>query len=152
VLLFGSQNTVVEGNRFFGNYLGAFAEVPAIQLAGNKDPKKNEASILRNNTVRGNDFGSGGDLNGRDMLYDGSGTGNCFQGNTLRSPTIPADGHTFASCPGPAQNTPDASVLNQAIAFVVDADWKNPPTFEKYWIRHPHKKVKGVKPLERWTK
>jgi hypothetical protein len=83
VLLFGSRNTTVEGNRFFGNYLGAFAAIPAVQLQGSSDPDLREAAVLRGNTVRNNEFGLGGeDLNGRDMVYDGSGTGNCFSGNS----------------------------------------------------------------------
>ena len=43
ILLFGSQKTVVERNRISGNYLTGFVEVPAVQLTGNSDPKKNEA-------------------------------------------------------------------------------------------------------------
>jgi hypothetical protein len=147
LLLFGSQNTVVEGNRISGNYLAGFAEVPAVQLSGNKDPKKNEASILRNNTVRGNDFGAAGDLNGRDMAYDGSGSGNCFEGNTSRSPNFPADNSTFVSCPG--TNTVAPGVLGQLIAMSL-GDSKDPVTFEKSWIKHPHPTRKGFKPLERY--
>ncbi|MEA2400927.1 MAG: hypothetical protein QOK00_1330 [Thermoleophilaceae bacterium] len=149
ILLFGSQNTVVENNRIFGNYLGGFAEVPAVQLSGNADPKKNEASILRNNTVRGNDFGGGNDLNGRDMLYDGSGSGNCFEGNTTRSPNLPANNGTFVACPGPNPNVTDPAVLPLALTIGL-GDPKDPASFEKNWIKHPHPARKGVKPLEHY--
>lgn len=150
VLLFGSQDTVVERNRISGNYLSGFAAIPAVQLANSDDPKLREASVLRDNVVRGNDFGAGGDLNGRDLIYDGSGTGNCFADNTLRSPNLPANGSTFAPCPGPAQNSADPAVLQQAIALSV-GDRANPASFESGWIRHPHPAREGVKPLERWT-
>ena len=50
-----------------------------------RDPN-NQRGVLRDNEVVGNDFGLGGaDLNGRDMFYDGSGSGNCFADNTLLS-------------------------------------------------------------------
>jgi hypothetical protein len=152
VLLFGSQDTTVENNRFFGNWLGAFAMTPAVQLSGSDDPELREASVLRNNVVRNNDFGLGGnDLNGRDIVYDGSGTGNCVQGNTTRSPNLPSDGSTFAPCPGPADNADDPSVLSQALSWVLDASRDNPATYEAHWLRHPHQARKGYKPLERWT-
>jgi hypothetical protein len=151
ILLFGSQDTVVEKNRFSGNYLTGFVEVPAVQLTGNSDPKKNEASILRNNTVRGNDFGAGNDLNGRDMVYDGSGSGNCFADNTVRSPNVPANNGTFSTCPGPNPNVLDPSVLGQALTLGL-GQANDPASFEKSWIKHPHPARKGIKPLERYSK
>ncbi|MBA2751637.1 MAG: hypothetical protein H0U41_05295 [Actinobacteria bacterium] len=152
VLLFGSQDTLVERNKFYGNYLGGFAEIQAVQLAGNADPKLNEASILRNNVVRNNVFGKGGnDLNGRDMVYDGSGTGNCFQDNVVLSPNLPEDNSTFAPCPGPAQNTFNQAALIEAISFASGSP-DDPASFEAKWIKHPHAAKAGFKPLEHWTK
>ncbi|HZC13842.1 MAG TPA: right-handed parallel beta-helix repeat-containing protein [Thermoleophilaceae bacterium] len=150
ILLFGSQDTVVEGNRISGHYLSGLGAVPALQLAGHDDPDIAEAANLRNNTVRGNDFGPRGDLNGRDLVYDGSGTGNCFEGNTLRSPNVPGDNGTFAACPGPARNTPNPGALAEALSWVTDGSKDDPVTFEKHWIKHPHPARKGVKPLERF--
>jgi hypothetical protein len=150
VLLFGSQDTTLERNRFFGNWLGAFAAVPAVQLQGSTDPKLREAAVLRDITVRNNDFGLGGDdLNGRDMVYDGSGTGNCFEGNVTLSPNLPGNGSTFAACPGPAQNTLDPAVLPEALGWVAGSV-DDPATFEASWLRHPHKPRPGVQPLERF--
>lgn len=152
ILLFGSQDTVVERNRLYGNYLGGFAEIQAVQLAGNADPKLNEASILRNNVVRRNIFGSAGrDLNGRDMVYDGSGTGNCFEDNVLTSPNVPADNSTFAPCPGPAQNTFNQAALAEAIGFAL-GDPDDPASFEAHWIRNPHAPKRGLRPLERYRR
>lgn len=153
ILLFGSQDTTVEGNRIFGNWLGGFAEVPAVQLAGSEDPALKEASVLRNNVVRNNDFGLGGnDLNGRDMVYDGSGSGNCFEGNSVRSPNLPASNSTFAPCPGPPANTLDPAVLPEALSWVLAGNRADPTTFESAWLRHPHAARKGAKPLERFPK
>jgi hypothetical protein len=151
ILLFGSQDTVVEKNKISGNYLTGFVEVPAVQLTGNSDPKKDAASVLRDNTVRANDFGAGNDLNGRDMVYDGSGSGNCFEGNTLRSPNLPANNSTFSACPGPNPNVLDPSVLGQALSLGL-GQAGDPASFEKSWIKHPHPPRKGIKPLERYTK
>ncbi len=153
VLLFGSQNTVVEKNKIFGNWLAGFGAIQQIQLALQKDPKLQEASILRSNTVRNNDFGLGGsDLNGRDMFYDGSGTGNCFAGNTVRSPNVPADNSTFAPCPGPAANTLNSAAQQEGLSWVLGVNKNDPSTFEKFWIKHPHSTQKGITPLERYSR
>ena len=120
-----------------------------MQLVGNEDPKKAEAAILRDNVVRGNNFGAGGDLNGRDMLYDGSGSGNCFEDNVTRSPNLPANNGTFVPCPGPNPNVLDPAVLGQALAISL-GDPKDPASFEAHYIKHPHPARKGYKPLERY--
>ncbi len=153
VLLFGSQNTIVEDNQIFGNWLAGFGALQQIQLFLEDDPKLKEASILRGNTIRDNDFGLGGDdLNGRDMFYDGSGTTNCFAGNVTRSPNVPADDSTFAPCPGPANNTPNSAALQEGLSWVLGVNKADPASFEKFWIRHPHSARKGITPLERFTK
>jgi Periplasmic copper-binding protein (NosD) len=144
ILLFGGRNTVVENNRVWGNYLIGFGEINQIVLEIGNDADLKEAAILRNNVVRRNDFGLGGeDLNGRDMFYGGDGSGNCFEGNTLRSPTLPADGSTFVACGQP--NTLNDDARNQGIAFSLDS------THEANWIRNPHKAIEGITPLEHWT-
>ena len=150
ILLFGSQDTVVEKNRFSGNYLTGFVEVPAVQLTGNSDPKKNEASILRNNTVRGNDFGAGNDLNGRDMVYDGSGSGNCFEDNTVRSPNVPAEQWDVLDLPRAESERARPERARSGAHVGARADANDPASFEKGWIKHPHPPRKGIKPLERY--
>jgi hypothetical protein len=149
ILLYGSQNTVVERNKISGNYLAGFAEVPAVHLAGDSDPKVAAAAVLRNNTVRRNDFGARNDLNGYDMAYDGSGSGNCFEANTLRSPTMPASSSPFAACPGPNPNVESPGALGQILANSL-GDPKDPASFEAHYIKHPHSPRKGVKPLEHY--
>ena len=154
VLLLGSQDTVIERNRFDGNWLAAFSEIPAINLISDHpgDAAFADAATLKNNVVRGNDFGGGGaDLNGRDMVYDGSGSGNCFEGNTVRSPNVPASNSTFAPCPGPAANTNDPNALAEALGYALSTNKSDPASFEKFWLRHPHAARKGYTPLERYT-
>ena len=140
ILLFGSRTAKVDGNRIYGNYLLGFGMANQFQL------EDRSAADPVGNTFTNNDMGLGGnDLNGRDMAYDGSGRLNCFSGNTLRSPTVPANGGTFAPCPGPDPNTPDNSVLQEA------ANWITDETHEQYWIRNPHAPHEGYNPLEHWT-
>jgi hypothetical protein len=142
IVLLGSRTARVENNRIYGNYLSGFGMV--IDFAISDVP---DAADPRQNEIVGNDFGLGGsDLNGRDMSYDGSGTGNCFSGNTLTAPTLPADGNTFAECPGPDPNHKDDSVLAEAVK------WLNDETHEAYWVKNPHAAHKGYNPLEHWTK
>jgi hypothetical protein len=153
VLLFGSQDTTVERNQIFGNWLAGFGAIQQIELALKPDPALQEASVLRNNTVRDNDFGlGGGDLNGRDMAYDGTGTGNCFANNRLRSPNVPADNSTFAPCPGPAANTRNGAAQQEALTWALSVNKADPSSFEKYWLRHPHAPRKGVTPLVRYSR
>ncbi|NLT05988.1 MAG: hypothetical protein GXY03_06730 [Solirubrobacterales bacterium] len=153
VLLFGSQNTTVENNQIFGNWLAGFGALQQIQLFLSDDEKLKEASILRGNTIRNNQFGlDGRDLNGRDMFYDGSGTTNCFSGNVTRSPNVPADNSVFAPCPGPAANTPDSDALQEGLSWVLSVNKDDPATFEQFWLRHPHAAQKGIKPLERYRR
>jgi len=121
-------------------------------LIGNKNPELDEAGYLRRNTVRNNTFGLGGsDLNARDMAYTGNGTQNCFAGNTTLSPNVPADNSTFATCPGPANNTANGAALAELIGFVAGADANKPETFETSWIRHPHQAKSGFKPCEAYN-
>jgi len=128
--------------------------VQQFELAGDSDPKLREAATLRNNVVRNNRFGlDGKDLNGRDLAYDGSGTGNCFLGNVLTSP-VPYLGSqaTYAPCPGPSENAIDPTVLGEAAQWIAAQNPKKPETFEQFWLRHPHAPRKGVKPVERYRR
>ncbi len=73
ILLFGGRTNVVENNRVFGNYL---AGIGAIQQFLLKDAS---AKDLIGNQVKNNVLGAGGaDPNGRDLVYDGNGSNNCW--------------------------------------------------------------------------
>lgn len=151
ILLFGSRSTRVENNQIFGNYLVGFGEIPQLLLDPAKDCKpevqcQGDPTVLVNNQVSNNQFGkAGADLNGRDMIYDGSGTGNCFAGNTTMSPNVPADNKTFVAC---GQTPPkDDAALAEGLTWSLDS-----ADHEKYWLRHSHKPIKGTTALEHYKK
>ena len=93
IILLGGRGNRIENNRIYGNYLAGVIAVESILVE-----KTPEARVLRNNVIRSNSWGlNGTDLNGHDVMYDGSGTNNCFTGATS---TFPEDGSTFAGCGG----------------------------------------------------
>ena len=100
--------------------------------------KNPQAVSLDRNIVRNNEFGLGGtDLNGRDVTYDGSGTGNCF---TLAptDTTFPADRSTVAACS-------TAAVNNDARMQMIG--WTGTGALAG-WAKHAHPAKPGYKPLE----
>jgi hypothetical protein len=141
VLLFGGRRNVVEDNEIFGNYAVGVAAVEGFLLQENP-----QARALEGNIVRNNRFGLGGtDLNGRELAYDGNGSGNCFGGNTGVSVTIPADGSTIAACPFSGPNAFNPAVQAEMIGLAGRAGVAN-------WIKHPHASKPGFEPLELYTK
>jgi hypothetical protein len=142
VLLFGGRRNEVTNNRIYGNYLIGVGAIKQILL------KQADAADLIGNQVHDNQFGLGGaDLNGRELFYDGSGSGNCFGPNLGVLNTTPADGSTFAACPFTGVNSFNAAAQNEAINWTV-----GDPTHEQFWIRHPHAAKKGYTPLEHYKK
>ncbi|MEA2428207.1 MAG: hypothetical protein QOF37_1835, partial [Thermoleophilaceae bacterium] len=96
ILLFGGRRNTVSNNRVFGNYLVGIGAIEQFVL------QQRDAAQLVSNVVRGNQMGLGGaDKNGRDLFYDGSGNGNCFEANATTSINEPQDNSVFAPCPGP---------------------------------------------------
>ena len=145
VLLFGGRTNRIEDNRVFGNFLIGVGALKQILLVENDADADLEGNIIRNNA-----FGmDGSDLNGRELLYDGSGSDNCVSDNAGVRLTVPADGSTFAACGAngfTGTNTPSAGVLADAIAFTAD------PDHERFWIRSSHAPRSGYTPLERFRK
>jgi hypothetical protein len=136
LLLLGGRGNLVAGNRFYGNYLAAVGAIDGILIQKHPD-----AIELQRNAVRDNDFGLGGrDLNGRDVIYDGSGTGNCFGPNVFRSPTMP-DAALLPTCPYPGPNAHNDADRQTMIGWTGEGALKG-------WIKHPHAAKKGFKPLE----
>ena len=141
VLLLGGRTNRVEGNRIYGNYLVGVAAVEGILL-----DKTTEARALIGNQITGNTFGAGGeDLNGRDLAYDGNGSGNCWGPNTGVQATLPADGSTFAACPFDGANAFSSDAQGQLLGFA-GANALNG------WVKHPHKAKPGYTPLEVYKK
>jgi hypothetical protein len=135
LLLLGGRGNLVQGNRFYGNYLTAVAAIDGILLQKHPD-----AIALQRNTVRDNQFGLGGaDLNGRDIAYDGSGNDNCFGPNTIMSPS--PDTAAPPSCPFAGQNAHSDADRNTMLSWIGEQA-------VAHWIKHPHAAKKGYKPLE----
>jgi hypothetical protein len=134
ILLLGGRDHQIENNRIYGNYLVGVAAIDGILLQENP-----LAVSLDRNIVRGNQFGLGGrDLNGRDLAYDGSGSGNCFSLAGV-GVTEPANRSTFARCAGP--NGLDAAVRGTMLSWIGEGAVAN-------WIKHPHAPKPGYEPLE----
>jgi hypothetical protein len=147
LLLFGGQNTTVDSNRIWGNYLFGAGEIHQL-LA---EQELGDAALLKGNTFKNNVFGNnalagnGKDLNGYDLFYAGDGTDNCFSGNQTQSPNVPANNATFVPC-GSGQTAPmDNDALAQGVKFSTD-----PP--ETHWVKNPHTSIDGITPLEHWSK
>jgi hypothetical protein len=137
ILLLGGRRNVVAANRVFGNFLGGVALLEGVFARGDATVRP-----LEGNVVRGNAFGlDGADRNGRDLLYDGSGTGNCFAANSGVAVTVPADGATLAACPFGGANAFLPAVQSQLLSWAGSSAVPN-------WIRHPHAAIPGFQPLE----
>jgi Right handed beta helix region len=142
VFLFGGRRTLVENNRIFGNYTSGVAMFQQVLL------KQVDAQNLEGNVITHNEFGKGGaDLNGRDLFYDGDGSGNCFSNNTGVHATLPDDPDTFPACPMSGPNKFSNDTQQTAINWTV-----GDPTHEASWIVSPHAPITGRSPLEHWTK
>src|ERR671931_360599 len=140
-IVFGGRRNEVSNNRIYGNYLTGIGLLKQVLL------KQTDAADPIGNRIHDNQLGLGGaDLNGRDLVYDGSGSDNCFGPNVGVTLTVPADGSAFAACPFTGANAFNASA--QAEAF----SWAGDSTHEKYWIKHPHAAKKGYTPLEHYHK
>jgi hypothetical protein len=134
ILLLGGRDHRIEGNRIYGNWLVGIAALDGVLLQENP-----QAVSLDRNVIRGNEFGLGGrDLNGRDLAYDGSGSGNCFSLDGV-GVTMPEDRSTFATCTG-------ANGMNPAVRGTM-LSWTGANAVPN-WIRHPHAPKRGLEPLE----
>jgi hypothetical protein len=141
ILLFGGRRNRVEHNRVYGNWLVGIGAMQQFLL------KQKDAQDLVGNVVQGNEMGLGGaDPNGRDLFYDGNGTGNCFSDNAGAKVLFPSDGSTFAACPFGGANAFSADVQAQAVDWAIGAD------HEHGWIRGPHAAKRDVTPMETYTK
>jgi len=141
VLIFGGRRNEVSNNRVYGNYLTGVGILKQVLL------KQADAADPIANKVHDNQFGLGGaDLNGRDLVYDGTGSDNCVGPNVGVALTVPADGSTFAPCPFAGANTFNPAA--QAEAF----GWAGDTTHEKFWVKHPHAAKAGYTPLEHFKK
>ena len=143
IILLGGHRNVVEDNKIYGNFLGGVSLIQAFSL----DENDAAARDLEGNRIVNNDFGLGGtDLNGRDLIYTGNGSGNCFAGNTGVQVLVPSDDAAhFPACPFTGANTYREDVFNEIVGWALSEDHEAP------WIRHEHAPKPGYTPLERWN-
>jgi hypothetical protein len=138
IIMFGGRDQRIENNRIYGNFLAGIAAIDSLFIT-----KVPEAVTLDRNVIRGNVFGLGGtDINGRDVIYDGSGSDNCI--TLLPSDTVfPDDRSTIANCAGPNGLNNDArtTMFGWAGEGAVNG-----------WAKHDHPPKPGYKPLEVFEK
>jgi hypothetical protein len=139
ILLFGGRRNTVSNNRVYGNYLVGIGAIEQFVL------KQRDAAQLDSNVVRANQMGLGGaDKNGRDLFYDGSGAGNCFEANVTTTINEPQDNAVFAPCPGPKPNLFRQDMRDLTLKWATE-----PP--EANWIKNPRAAKAGYNALEHWT-
>jgi hypothetical protein len=139
VLLFGGRHNRIDNNRIYGNWLSGAGMIQQIILLA----KRPDISNLVGNQITNNQFGSnGGDLNGRDLAYDGTGTDNCISGNTGVQATVgAADQSGYPACPFAGANTYSQQGQTDMVNWAVD------PDHEKFLVQHPHAAKAGFQPL-----
>jgi hypothetical protein len=141
VLLFGGRHNKIDNNRIFGNWLAGAGMIQQFLL-----DKVPDAKDLVDNSITNNQFGlNGTDLNGRDITYDGNGTGNCVGGNVGVQVTVPADGSTMPACPFTGANAFSGDVQKELI------DWALDGTHEAFLLKHDHAPQPGLTPLEHYV-
>lgn len=151
IVLFGSDGWVVQHNNIFGNFKWGSAAFS--DPLGNVDHN----AISTNNQFLENANGRGGtDTNAVDFFADGSGSGNCFQGNDSStfdpSPTA-TNAFLYPTCPAPA---PPASgtgtdVGDPTQVFVDLAGYVTsvpPEKQECSWTEHAHPPFEDFVPYE----
>ncbi len=159
LLVFGGRRHLISKNRVFGNWgvgIGLIEQLTMDKSGPDYDkslPVGAEAWKLVDNRVTDNVNGNGGkDLNGRDLFYDGSGSGNCFSGNKLSAgvESLPAFSATaFPACnaagaAGPA-NTFNQDAQGQAVGWALALPLAGAPGGT---ITRPASSVyKGTKPF-----
>ena len=114
ILLLGGRGNRVENNRIFGNYLAGVARDRG-HPAREEPAARGRSSAT---SVTGNAFGlNGTDTNGRDIVYDGNGSDNCFSATPASTSMFPADGSTFATARAAAPTRSASDVQNQMLAL-----------------------------------
>jgi hypothetical protein len=151
ILTVGSDGWTIQDNQIFGNYKYGTALI-SDGFTGNEG----DDAVSRNNQVLNNLNGRGGsDTNGVDFFADGSGSGNCFQGNNSStfdpSPTA-TNAFLYPTCPAPsppASGTGTSAADPGQLGDVGAYGLANPPeTQQCSWSVHPHPPFEDFEPYE----
>ncbi|MGB2851781.1 MAG: right-handed parallel beta-helix repeat-containing protein [Solirubrobacterales bacterium] len=150
VVLFGTDNVEVKNNEIFGNFKWGTAVF--------SDPfNEGDNAISTDNMMTGNKNGRGGnDTNAVDYFSDGSGSGNCYAGNsssTFDPSSTSPNSALYPPCPAPpppAGGTgTSAGDFDQQIGDLLGYVTSNPfETQQCSWTEHPHPPFEDFKPFE----
>jgi hypothetical protein len=150
VLLFGTDNTVVKDNEIFGNFKWGTAVF--------SDPfNEGDDAISTNNTLKNNTNGRGGtDTNAVDYFSDGSGSGNCYAGNsssTFDPSGTATNAFLYPTCPAPAPPAAGTGASlgdpEQQLGDLLGYVTSNPfETQQCSWTEHPHPAFEDFKPYQ----
>jgi hypothetical protein len=154
VLIFGGRRNVVENNRIYGNKLLGAGAIEGLAVKGNKDFPG--TSDLIANKIRGNTFGNNGaNRNGRDLGYDGNGTGNCLDPNQVGAQTLFPDANVLGNACGSdsTPNTFSSAAQGEAVGWAVAKDHTSSwITYDQAPVKDPLDPSKNVVPLETYQK
>jgi hypothetical protein len=154
VILFGSDGWVVRHNQIFGNFKWGVASF--------SDPF-NTAAVNKNNQLVDNALGRAGtDKNQFDFFNDGSGKGNCFEGNTSSTFQRASDAQhsnafLYPACPAPASagtgnNVGDEKNNNPftgQVGILANYVLSDPPCSQAdSWDVHSHPAFRGITPID----
>jgi hypothetical protein len=148
VVLLGADGWIVRNNEIFGNFkAGAWAI---------SDPfNEGDNAISLNNHFLNNQMGRGGtDTNQVDFFNDGSGSGNCFQGNSSSTfdPGSVPDSNLYPTCPAPpppASGTGTSAADGAQFGDLVSYVAANPPQNQECsWAKHSHPAFERFKPVD----
>lgn len=150
VVLFGVTGWEVYDNNIFGHYKWGSATF--------SDPVGNvgDNAISTNNSFTNNVNGrNGADPNAVDFFNDGSGSGNCFQGNvssTFDPSGTATDANLYPACPAPAVpasgtggSLGDLTQFGELASYVTATP---PSNQECSWTETPHPPFEKYKPAE----
>jgi hypothetical protein len=153
VALFGSDGWVVRDNRIFGNFFWGVATFSnALDTTGK--------ALSEHNRVIDNRFGRfGTDKNRFDIYNDGSGKGNCFEGNQSSTFDLTADhanpkSFIYPGCPPPATAGTgsvmgDGTLSSGQVGELANYVLSDPPcSQEDGWVEHSHPAFKGITAID----
>ncbi len=147
IVMLGSDGWTIQNNNIFGNFKWGAAVL--------SDPfNEGDNAISRDNQFLNNTMGANGtDTNAVDFFVDGSGSANCFSGNTsstFEHSTSAPDSSLYPSCPAPAgtggngTSTGDGDNFTKLAIYVTT----NPPENQECsWVKHDHPPFENYVPL-----
>jgi hypothetical protein len=145
VAMFGATGWRIHDNAIFGNYKWGAAAF--------SDPfNDGDDAVSTDNRFTDNTMGrNGNDTNGVDFWNDGSGDGNCFDGNASSTfdPGGISDEELYPECPAPGTGSGTSGGDTTQLFELVDYTTTDPPENQecKWGTHHAHPAFKDYEPL-----